>query len=101
MTTYDIIPVSNLVMADCSQKGAEMKQSEKITAIYCRSRVTMSLPVNQIQYPIKKVLSRSFAGITVSIICNILLMTAIRVQTSTAPRGQSFSTKLKAVKSGL
>ena len=36
MTTYDIIPVSNLVMADCSQKGAEMKQSEKITAIYCR-----------------------------------------------------------------
>ncbi len=23
-------------MADCSQKGAEMKQSEKITAIYCR-----------------------------------------------------------------
>ena len=36
MTTYDIIPVSNPVMADCSQKGAEMKQSEKITAIYCR-----------------------------------------------------------------
>ena len=37
MTTYDIIPVSNPVMADCAQKGAEMiKQSEKITAIYCR-----------------------------------------------------------------
>ena len=37
MTTYDIIPVSNPVMADCSQKGAEMiKQSDKITAIYCR-----------------------------------------------------------------
>ena len=34
--TYDIIPVSNPVMADCAQKGAEMKQSEKITAIYCR-----------------------------------------------------------------
>ena len=37
MEKCDIICDSNPVMADCSQKGAEMiKQSEKITAIYCR-----------------------------------------------------------------
>ena len=36
MSECGIIPVSSPVMADCSQKGAEMKQSEKITAIYCR-----------------------------------------------------------------
>ena len=36
MSECGIIPVSNPVMADCAQKGAEMKQSEKITAIYCR-----------------------------------------------------------------
>ena len=36
MSECGIIPVSNPVMADCLQKGAEMKQSEKITAIYCR-----------------------------------------------------------------
>ena len=36
MAECGIIETSNPVMADCSQKGAEMKQSEKITAIYCR-----------------------------------------------------------------
>ena len=36
MSECGIIEASNPVMADCSQKGAEMKQSEKITAIYCR-----------------------------------------------------------------
>ena len=36
VTECGIIPVSNPVMADRAQKGAEMKQSEKITAIYCR-----------------------------------------------------------------
>ena len=36
VTECGIIETSNPVMADCSQKGAEMKQSEKITAIYCR-----------------------------------------------------------------
>ena len=36
MERCDIIEASNPVMADCAQKGAEMKQSEKITAIYCR-----------------------------------------------------------------
>ena len=37
MTTYDIICDSNPVMADCQAKGeVTMRQSEKITAIYCR-----------------------------------------------------------------
>ena len=36
MSECGIIEASNPVMADRSQKGAEMKQSEKITAIYCR-----------------------------------------------------------------